>query len=595
MPKKYLFVPQGCYIEISPSTTSEFIGLLTDNMSRCYPVVVVKAGHVFLCHADSYTDIADKEFGSPAWVKAAISSSGKGVVEIYLGSLYSDAPNPKTDEIVKILNQWGFAGKYIIHIKESCWQIAVDRKMGTIVDEIDRIEYLATDQASYCQSFTNCCVIGCYDNPRPPIRIFDPSSSQFLLASQIITQHGGWFEVAVKKYKKKEEYHDLDNTYIAEALHYLEEKSKDKPEIDATKRNKIIFELLLKYMRQVQQQPPPSFSLLAEGTVKKLDMLVSGEACSLSTYTKRTRVKEKIACKYFLKYVFDEKAEHDPFQQEILEQLKLLGAKEVDFSCSANFLRDIVGSYLFVLFKFFSDQQQQPVINLIIENGLIEHLEILAIAKMLEVNFILLHNNCEDYVEPKVICNSWDKRRTICLLYVICGDKRQYYVMAKSPEKIPSCLLDRVPDKSSEVIFYLPAAAKGWTLLPSMKAYYEQVVVSATADNDYENRRDISPQLQPIQYTTTYAGVGKSLRNSQIVITKGDGTGKKVDSGVVQQDKSQHQSRSHNRKGHHKSHLSSSSEHPTSSAVTTTVITATTTAADINRGANPPARSISKH
>lgn len=93
MPDYYLFVPQGCYIEISPKTSKECIGLITHSMATCYPVVVAVKGHIFLSHVDAETDISDELYGVPNWVKRINDEGADKEIKIYLFSGDSDAEN----------------------------------------------------------------------------------------------------------------------------------------------------------------------------------------------------------------------------------------------------------------------------------------------------------------------------------------------------------------------------------------------------------------------------------------------------------------------------------------------------------------------
>ena len=73
---KLIYVPQGCFAEITCDTPHEIIGLVTSKMSTCCHITVIndKTGYMALCHADSLTDLENNVTGVPAWIRKACPS-----------------------------------------------------------------------------------------------------------------------------------------------------------------------------------------------------------------------------------------------------------------------------------------------------------------------------------------------------------------------------------------------------------------------------------------------------------------------------------------------------------------------------------------
>jgi hypothetical protein len=68
----FIYVPQGCYAEISPEMTPHnIIGLMTAGMQPCCHVLVANriTHHIILCHADTTTNLKHKQSGVPEWIK----------------------------------------------------------------------------------------------------------------------------------------------------------------------------------------------------------------------------------------------------------------------------------------------------------------------------------------------------------------------------------------------------------------------------------------------------------------------------------------------------------------------------------------------
>ncbi|MEK6734786.1 MAG: hypothetical protein AABY27_06775 [Pseudomonadota bacterium] len=104
---KIIYVPQGCYAEITRSTPEEVKGLMTSGISTCCHVVVTnpKTGYMALCHADASTDLTHNETGVPAWVRKACAPDGKlEDVTVFVGET-RDHPRPGGDLEAKYLKQ----------------------------------------------------------------------------------------------------------------------------------------------------------------------------------------------------------------------------------------------------------------------------------------------------------------------------------------------------------------------------------------------------------------------------------------------------------------------------------------------------------
>jgi hypothetical protein len=73
MQEKYIYVPQGCYAEITQHTDSYIVGLSTCGIGPCCHITIANPNtrYLLLCHADVGTDLKDEEHGIPAWIKKA--------------------------------------------------------------------------------------------------------------------------------------------------------------------------------------------------------------------------------------------------------------------------------------------------------------------------------------------------------------------------------------------------------------------------------------------------------------------------------------------------------------------------------------------
>jgi hypothetical protein len=84
---KIIYVPQGCFAEITKDTPSDVIGLVASNISYCCHVAITnsKTGYIALCHADSITDLTNTDTGAPAWIKKAFPSGDYKDLKISIG------------------------------------------------------------------------------------------------------------------------------------------------------------------------------------------------------------------------------------------------------------------------------------------------------------------------------------------------------------------------------------------------------------------------------------------------------------------------------------------------------------------------------
>lgn len=102
MPRIFIYVPQQCYAVITPDTPEDVVGLCTDFLHVCSGVVVTanQSKYIFLCHADSSTNLFDSHNGLSSWIEQIIHAErrrGNGG-EVKIKMFYDDETETSNTE-----------------------------------------------------------------------------------------------------------------------------------------------------------------------------------------------------------------------------------------------------------------------------------------------------------------------------------------------------------------------------------------------------------------------------------------------------------------------------------------------------------------
>lgn len=149
----------------------------------------------------------------------------------------------------------------------------------------------------------------------------------------------------------------------------------------------------------------------------------------------------------------------NPCNQFMVERIKGLNGKTY-CQLDINLLQGLVGAYILDIFNPSPLAPITETVQKIIEQGLIEHLEILILTKVFEINFLLIN---PAYDNPMVFCNSIDKQKTICLMYDVQQGQRAYYFINSATN-----LLKSIQGKQ-EIFFQLPSTSDLWFMLLQQK------------------------------------------------------------------------------------------------------------------------------
>lgn len=508
MPRLYLFVPQGCYIEILPETIKDYIGLATNNMTKCSPVVVATAGHAFLCHADTLTDVSDESFGVPAWVESIAKKTNfaedKKISISYVVDVGIDSK--QLEKIKRILTKKNLLDLCeFIPIKKPL-ECIVDRFTGRLIGnfdvEYDDIEITLSNnpkniEAVYCSDFVSLCVSS-YDLqiPHPPVKIFNPLSSRFLSPKDMVRIDGLWFknliqhcineisrEVSPYPLSQTDEY---KNPHFREACMLFSQSSETVPitkysqekdsreEALKTIENALCHDFFKFITEHGKEYAIPSLFQLVTRQLnvhlsKRPNCFLHPLTCTqsilpahscLGTIITNARFQTFEEIHQYLHKCGFHKQDTKEFFQDILTQLNVVcGPQKYDLQ----HLRFIIGAYFFILFSTSKD------LTYILEGKFIEHLELSVIAKLFEVNFVVFSSVI---VEPLVICNNIsDKKRTIYLAYDVSEQGRCYKIANIEPlsfNTLSSCLRELIPEMPNRLMFYLP---------PASDAFYDAMVL----------------------------------------------------------------------------------------------------------------------
>lgn len=103
---KFIYVPQGCYAEITSLTPDNVLGLVTSGIHSCCSIIVTnsKEGcrYIALCHADYITNLENIEHGLSALIRKACPDGDFTNLIIYVGE---EVDLPRNDKEPIYLNQ----------------------------------------------------------------------------------------------------------------------------------------------------------------------------------------------------------------------------------------------------------------------------------------------------------------------------------------------------------------------------------------------------------------------------------------------------------------------------------------------------------
>lgn len=113
--KRYIYIDQGCCGALTPGGGKRSLytdsngrlfgvdGLMTEGVETCSGVVAWREdGHMFLCHADTMTDLLTPYYGLIAWAKS-LPKNGQIIHIKYHNGWRGDYYKMQIDEVVRIL------------------------------------------------------------------------------------------------------------------------------------------------------------------------------------------------------------------------------------------------------------------------------------------------------------------------------------------------------------------------------------------------------------------------------------------------------------------------------------------------------------
>ncbi|OGT11496.1 MAG: hypothetical protein A2X77_01675 [Gammaproteobacteria bacterium GWE2_42_36] len=147
MPRIFIYVPQQCYAVITPDTPEDVVGLCTDFLHVCSGVVVTanQSKYIFLCHADSSTNLFDSHNGLSSWIEQIIHAErrrGNGG-EVKIKMFYDDETETSNTEryaenfekLMRYYRNMGHQCEVVsLHVPQSPG-IAIFRSNGNVIRE----------------------------------------------------------------------------------------------------------------------------------------------------------------------------------------------------------------------------------------------------------------------------------------------------------------------------------------------------------------------------------------------------------------------------------------------------------------------------
>lgn len=113
--KRYIYIDQGCCGALIPGGGKQSLytdfhgrlfavdGLMTEGIETCSGIVAWRGdNHMFLCHADTMTDLTNPHYGLIGWAKN-LPKNGQVIYIKYHNSWGSDYYKMQIDEVVRIL------------------------------------------------------------------------------------------------------------------------------------------------------------------------------------------------------------------------------------------------------------------------------------------------------------------------------------------------------------------------------------------------------------------------------------------------------------------------------------------------------------
>ncbi|HVY52944.1 MAG TPA: hypothetical protein VHA13_00305 [Gammaproteobacteria bacterium] len=170
-------VPQKCYAYISPETDKSIKGLHASGINTCTGIVVlahdITNKHIFLCHADSSTNLTDKEHGLPGWFKLIPNEVKKIEIQLDNVSPFEEGPPIYLDAIKSAVAEEKDRDITISKIDTSSQDLLIRRngeiiRDGSSIDEVIKVSYFLSSDIE--RDIYPLNIIG---GPMAPICVFN--------------------------------------------------------------------------------------------------------------------------------------------------------------------------------------------------------------------------------------------------------------------------------------------------------------------------------------------------------------------------------------------------------------------------------------
>ncbi len=171
-------VPQKCYAFITPDTPKEIKGLYTEGLYSCSGVSLVAKNdtqsHIFLCHADTLTNLLDEAHGIPGWIKK--SPSFLDDVTIYYDDVEDDFYKRLLEPALQQMNKLG-ANVRLVPSDNEIRDIVIfrDRPFNRrdTIDKYQVVDDTPKEQSDFVQHVSYLVYEHQFIEPHPPICVFD--------------------------------------------------------------------------------------------------------------------------------------------------------------------------------------------------------------------------------------------------------------------------------------------------------------------------------------------------------------------------------------------------------------------------------------